>query len=85
MQPPDEYLGFGMGNVQSYDPFNDRATFEYKTSIIPRRCYESQRLVWGVAIRGRRVITGPGEPIYEDRWYHRHEGIIMMLKGLRDN
>jgi hypothetical protein len=74
-----------MGNwnhVQMYDPFDDRATFEYKTSLIPRRCYTTNRWVWGLAVRGRRIITGPGEPVIEDRWYHRHEAIIMMLKKL---
>ena len=68
---------------QSYDYFNDRATFEYRYSFIPRRCYKTKRLVWGVAVRGRWIITGPGSDVVEDRWYHRHEAIVMMLKGLR--
>jgi len=68
---------------RSYDYFNDRATFQYCTSVLPRRCYNTGRLVWGVAVRGRRVITGPGEPVIEDRWYHRHEAVLMMLKGLQ--
>lgn len=69
-------------NVQMYDAFDDRATFDYKTSFIPRRCYKTKRWLWGLAVRGRRIITGPGDPIIEDRWYHRHEAIIMMLKKL---
>ena len=64
------------------DYFNSRADFHYKYSFIPRRCYNTNRWIWGVAVRGRRVITGPGEPVIQDRWYHRHEAIIMMLKGL---
>ena len=74
---------YGVGqapSVQAYDPFDDRASFEYKYSLWPRRCHNTDRWVWGLAIRGRRVITGPGEPIYEDRWYDRHEAIIMMLR-----
>lgn len=67
---------------QMYDYFNDRATFEYKYSWRPRRCYNTGQLVLGTAVRGRRVITGPGEPVIEDRWYHRHEAIIMMLKKI---
>jgi hypothetical protein len=66
----------------SDDYFNSRADFYYKYSLIPRRCYNTNRWIWGVAVRGRRVITGPGDPVIEDRWYHRHEAIIMMLKGL---
>lgn len=69
--------------VQSYDPFNDRAQFEYKFSFWPRRCYKTGRLVWlETAMRGRRIITGPGEPVIEDRWYNRDEALIMMIKGL---
>jgi len=72
----------GSGIFDSDDYFNSRADFYYKYSLIPRRCYNTQRWIWGVAVCGRRVITGPGDSITEDRWYHRHEAIIMMLKGL---
>ncbi len=74
---------YGVGQApeeQSYDYFNDRASFEYKHSFWPRRCYNTGRWVWGVAMRGRRIITGPGEPVIEDRWYHKHEAIMMMLQ-----
>lgn len=70
-----------------YDPktwdgyFLQRASFEARTSWIPRRCYNTQRWIWGRAVRGRRIITGPGDPVIEDRWYHHHEATIMMLKG----
>jgi hypothetical protein len=67
--------------TQSYDPFNDRARFEYKYSIIPRRCYTTNRWIWGLSMRGRRIIMGPGDPVIMDRWYHRNEAIIKMLKG----
>jgi hypothetical protein len=69
-------------NVQTYDPFDDRATFEYVYCVWPRRCYTTgQWLFMELAMRGRRVITGPGEPVIEDRWFHRNEAIIKMLKG----
>jgi len=67
--------------TQAYDPFDDRAVFEYKYSFIPRRCYTTGQWVWGVAMRGLLIIGGPGDPVVEDRWYHRHEAIIKMLKG----
>jgi len=69
---------------ESYDYFNDRAVFEYHVSMIPRRCYNTRRWIWGQAVRGRRTITGPGEPVIEDRWYHRHEATIMILKGVQN-
>ena len=62
------------------DDFERRARFEYRWSIWPRRCYRSQRRVWGRAMRAEAVWTGPGEPITERRWLHRDEGLIMMLK-----
>ena len=74
-------MGVAAGYPQAYDPFADRAVFEYAHSWIPRRCYNTGRWLWGIAVRGRRVITGPGEPVIEDRWYHRHEALIMMLKA----
>ena len=74
--------GFDPG-VQMYDPFNDRAHFTYVFCARPRKCYNTGRWMFmTTAMRGRRIITGPGEPIIEDRWYHRHEAIIMMLKGI---
>lgn len=69
---------------QSYDPFNEHAEFEYKYSFIPRRCRNTQQLVWGLAVRGRwRIRAGDNVFINDDRWYHRHEAVIMMLKGLK--
>jgi hypothetical protein len=69
---------------QSYDPFMDRAEFSYAFSIWPRRCYNTRRWVWGTGLRGRRIITGPGESVIEDRWYHIHEGLIMLIKRSAD-
>lgn len=69
-----------VGEAQAYNVFNDRAVFEYKYSLIPRQCYNTKRIVWGAAVRGRRIIFGPGDPVVEDRWYHRDEGLIMLIK-----
>ena len=68
---------------QAYDHFDDWAVFEYKYSIIPRKCYITNQWIWGLSMRGRRIITGPGDPVIEDRWYHRNEAIIKMLKRIR--
>lgn len=70
-----------MEEPQTYDNFNDRASFRRAYSIWPRRCYNTKRWIWGLAMRGRSIITGPGEPLVIDRWYHRHEAVIMTLKG----
>ena len=66
-----------------YDHFLDRAVFEYHWCWWPRRCYTSgQWLFFTVAIRGRAIWTGPGDPVIEDYWYHRNEGLMLMLKGI---
>lgn len=61
--------------------FLKRARFEHCISWWPRRCSNSHRWIWGYAVRGRMIIFGPGEPVAEDRWYHRHEAAIILLKG----
>jgi hypothetical protein len=62
------------------DDFERRARFEYCWSIWPRRCYRSQRRVWGRAMRAEAVWTGPGDPVVEQRWLHRDEGVMLLIK-----
>jgi hypothetical protein len=64
--------------------FRTNSHFEYRYSLLPRRCYNTGKWIWGLAVRGRKIVTGPGDPVLIDRWYHRHEAVIMMLKGLKD-
>ena len=62
------------------DDFERRARFGYRWSFWPRRCYRSDRRVWGRAVRAEAIWTGPGEPIVERRWLHRDEGCLLMLR-----
>lgn len=65
--------------------FYDRARFEYKYSLWPRRCHNTKRWLWfTLAMRGRAVWHGPGEPAVEDRWYHRNEALVIMLKKVSE-
>jgi hypothetical protein len=76
----------GADNVQAGpdfygDGFMHRAKFEYKYTLWPRRCRNTKRRLWlEVAVRGRAIWTGPGEPVVEDRWYDSNEALIMMIK-----
>jgi hypothetical protein len=71
-----------MDQTTSYDYYWDRARPEYKFCFWPRRCYETQRWIWmRTAYKFRRVITGPGEPVVEDRWVGKHEFMTGVLKG----
>ena len=83
MWPQTPRLSDIMWLVATQEDFERRARFEYRWSILPRRCYRSGRWAWGRAVRAQAVWTGPGEPVIERRWLHRDEGIIMMLKGLK--
>lgn len=65
--------------------FNERAKFEYRYCIWPRRCYNTGRWLWlETAMRGRAVWTGPGEPVIDDRWYDSNEALIMMIKKVSE-
>lgn len=63
------------------DDFERRARFVYRWSLWPRRCYRSDRWIWGPAVTAEAIWTGPGEPIRERRWLHRDEGLITILKN----
>lgn len=62
------------------DDFERRAQFEYRWSLWPRRCYRTQRRVWGLAVRAEAIWTGPGEPVIERRWLHRDEAVLLMIR-----
>lgn len=71
-----------MSDEASYDPFWYRATAELKVSYFPRKCYFSKKLLFMTqAYKLTRIITGPGEPVVEDRWLSKEEFIVQKLKG----
>lgn len=66
--------------VEEYDAFNDRAYFKYAFTWKPRKCYVTGKWIVGGHVMGVRLITGPGDTIVETRWYHRDQGILLLLK-----
>ena len=68
-----------MWMLATQEDFERRARFEYRWSLWPRRCYRSQRWIWGRGVLATAVWTGPGDPITECRWLHRDEGLLMHL------
>ena len=55
---------------------------ELKFSFIPRQCYVSGKKLWLTwAYRRTAMWTGPGDPIFEHRWYDKTEFIIERLKN----
>ena len=51
-------------------------------ALLPQRCHISNKLIWlEDAYKQTARWTGPGHPIYETRWYDKHEFLIAQLKG----
>ena len=74
-----------MGNVQTdaYDYFYSRAYWNKKFALWPRQCDQSGKRIWlEYAYKGTRMITGPGEPVFEYRWVNRKEYVFAQLKGI---
>jgi hypothetical protein len=65
------------------DPWHVRSEYTYRYCFWPRRCYNTGQWLWLTqALHGSAVWHGPGEPVVEQRWYHRDEGLMMMIKGV---
>jgi hypothetical protein len=59
-----------------------RSTWEYKFVLWPRYCEISKKTIWFKnAYKGTRMITGPGEPVFEYRWLTKEEYLLAAIKG----
>jgi len=48
----------------------------------PNTCFLTGQQLWGKkAYHGIRMITGPGEPVFENYWIAKDEFILWNLKG----
>ncbi len=90
------YYGKRAMSNDVYDSFANRAVFEYQRCWWPRRCYVTGRWLFGtVAVRGhieendlklpRRLDVLQSNVfltavMFQERWYHRNEGLMLMLK-----
>ena len=57
------------------------------TSIVfvmwPRRCYFTNKILFlKYVYRQTAMWTGPGDPIFEYRWYDKEEFLVNKLKGV---
>jgi hypothetical protein len=69
-------------DAQSYDPFYDRADWYLAFAWLPHTCDKTGERIWlERAYRGIRMITGPGEPVFEYRWIKKHEWLLQRLRG----
>lgn len=51
---------------------------------LPKTCHVSGKKLWlENAYRETAIFTGPGDPIFENRWYSKVEFLILNLKRLK--
>ena len=90
------YYGKRVMSNDVYDSFANQAVFEYRRCWWPRRCYATGRWLFGtIAVRGyiqendlklpRRLDVLQSNVfltavMFQERWYHRDEGLMLMLK-----
>jgi hypothetical protein len=67
--------------VKSYYWHNRVANWQLKFAWLPHCCCLSGRFIWlKFAYCGRKIISGPGEPVFEDYWHTTAEHLIWLLK-----
>ena len=72
-----------MPQTESYDSFYSKMMIgtEYKFAWLPETCYLTGNRIWlKKAYRMTRIITGPGESIFEYRWHDKNTHIMWLLK-----
>jgi hypothetical protein len=71
-----------MPQTESYDSFYSKMMIgtELKFAWLPETCYLTGKRIWlKKAYRMTRIITGPGESIFEYRWHDKNAHIIWKL------
>ena len=66
-----------------YDAFKIHCLgWQFKLCIFPRKCHYSKKwLMFRKCYKGTAMWTGPGTPVFEDRWVAKHEFLIRRIKG----
>lgn len=67
----------------NYDGFNTHCIgTELKFVIFPKRCFITGKLlILEKAYKQTAMWTGPGDPVFEDRWYDKNEFLVARIKG----
>lgn len=56
---------------------------EYKFVLWPKRCYLSGKVIWFEhAFKQTAMWTGPGDAVFESRWYDRDEFLVNRIKDI---
>ena len=67
--------------LELVEPQLRNATWELHFCIIPRQCLFSKNLIWfSQCYRGKKLITGPGEPVVKYFYASKTNFLFWLLK-----
>ena len=76
--PIVEYINYEMNNPT----FLEEAYVKLKFTWLPKRCQLTNKLLWlRPAYCATRMWTGPGEPVFEYRWFKCQEFLLWRIKS----
>ena len=66
-----------------YDGFKTHCIgTQLKFVFFPKKCHITDKvLMFEYAYKQTAMWTGPGDPVFEDRWYDKNEFLIARIKG----
>jgi len=67
----------------TYDSFRTHCIGnQLKFAILPKKCHITGRTLWlEYAYKQTAMWTGPGDAIFEHRWYDKTEFLVARIKG----
>lgn len=76
-------VGYRVSDDMNHATWMDGATIKLKWSLWPRKCYSTGKSIWmTLSYRTRRYFrSGDIDFITEDRWYDKHEFLLLKLRG----
>lgn len=56
--------------------------WELQFNFLPKRCFLSNKLLWlTYSYKGTYMLTGPGDPFFDDYYIEKSEFIFWNLRG----
>ena len=56
---------------------------EYTFLFFPKRCHATKKLLWlTYAYNEIHMYTGPGDTIFEYKYYDKHQYLVKKIKGI---
>lgn len=67
----------------TYDGFKTHCIgTQLKFVLFPKKCHINGKILWLThAYKQTAIYNGPGDAVFEDRWYDKDEFLIAKIKG----